>query len=181
MNTAPNPAMNYPKAGAFFFICWLVQTTLLWRVWPFGPAAATPAVPSLLLCAAVCFAWLYDRNYALVYAVAFGLLLDIQTQPLFGVQALALTLSLIPALLMRRHFNLENVLPAILAAAATPIKTLATWAIAHLFGAPQSIFLAIETLPTLIISQIVICFILHISFVRTIIMDRKDRRAEWAN
>ena len=187
MNTAANPTMNYLKAGVFFFICWLVQTTLLWRIWPFGTAAgaaAGTAAPSLLLCAAVCFAWLYDRNYALVYAVAFGLMLDIQTQALFGVQALALLLSLIPAMLMRRHFNPENALPAMLAAAAaTPIKTLALWATANLFAAtaPHTLSAAIGALPELLISQTAICLILHLALVHTIIKDKRDRRAPWEN
>ena len=163
--------MNYVKAGIFFFICWLVQTTLLWRVWPFE------AAPSLLLCAAVGFSWLYNRNYGLVYALVFGLLLDIQTQILFGTSALALVLGCVPAMALRRHFNPENPLPNMLSALlATLVSVFVTWGICHIFGSPAGILLAVRTLPTLLISHAIICFILHISFVRTIIKHGRDRR-----
>ena len=163
--------MNYWKAGIFFFICWIVQTTLLWKVWPFG------AAPSLLLCAAVCFSWLYDSGYGLVFAIVFGLLLDIQTQILFGVNALALVLCCIPAFLLRMHFNPERALPCVFSAlAATLINVFVVWGIWAVFGTPAGIVSVILTLPSLLISHAIICFILHISFVRTIIKHRRDRK-----
>lgn len=163
--------MNYAVAGAVFFVCWLVQTTLLWRIWPLG------AAPSLLLCAAVCFAWLYSANYSLVYAFVFGLLIDIQTQTLLGPTALSLVLCCIPAYILRRQFNLERALPAVFAAlAATLIYVFALWAICHASGAAAGILLTIRTLPGLLLSHAVICFLLHILFVRTIIRHRRDRR-----
>jgi len=163
--------MNYLKAGIFFFIIWIIQTTLLWRIWPFG------STPHLLLCAVVCFAYLYSANYAFVYAIAFGLLLDIQVQSLFGVSALLLVLCCIPAWSMRFHFNPERILPCVIAALiATFINVFGLWAIYVLFGTPASIILTIRELPELLISQAVICLVLHIIFVRTIIKDRRDRR-----
>lgn len=163
--------MNYLKAGIFFFVCWLVQTTLLWRVWPFD------ASPNLPLCAAVCFSWLYDRNYGLVYAILFGILLDLQTQTLFGVTALALVLCCVPAFILRLYFNPERALPCALAALiATPVCLLTVWGFYHLFGSPVSLLSAIRTLPSLLISQSLISLILHLLFVRTIIHDKKDRR-----
>jgi len=163
--------MNYAKAGVFFFICWLLQTTLLWRIWPFG------ATPNLLLCAAVCFAWLYEANYGLVYAAVFGLMLDLQVQSLFGVQALALVLCCVPAMLMRIRLNPEHALPAVIAAlSATFINNFSLWGIYHLFGAPAGFSLAARPLPGLLVSQAVICLFLHLLFVRTIIRHRRDRR-----
>ena len=163
--------MNYAKAGVFFFIIWLVQALLLWKVWPFG------AAPSLLLCAAVCFSWLYDANYGLVYAIVFGLLIDIQTQTLFGPTALILALCCVPAFLFRQYFNPERILPAIFASlAATPIYVFGLWGICHVFGSPADISLAAATLPGLLAAHALICIVLHISFVRTIIRHRRDRR-----
>jgi len=163
--------MNYVKAGIFFFICWLLQTTLLWRVWPFG------ASPSLLLCAVIVFAWLYRSNYFLVYAVIFGLLLDMQMSQIFGVQALALVLCSVPVLLLRMYFHPERTLAAGLAAMiGTPVYVLTVWGAHRLFGTVIGLDLVLTDLPELIISQALICLILHISLVRTIIKDRKDRR-----
>ena len=163
--------MNYARAGVFFFVMWLIQTTLLWRVWPFG------AAPSLLLCAVVCFAWLYDENYGLVYAIVFGLLVDIQTQALFGPNALMLTLCCVPAFLLRLNLNPERVLPVIFASLlATPVYVFGLWGVCRLFGAPADISLVAETLPGLLASHAVICLIMHFSFVRTIIRHRRDRR-----
>ena len=163
--------MNYIKAGIFFAVCWLVQTTLLWKVWPFG------AAPSLLLCAVVCFSWLYDEFFCLAYAVVFGLLLDLQVHSLFGVTGVALVLSCIPAFLLRTQFNPERVLPLVLSAlVATPISALTIWGINHIFGVPKSIVLVLQTLPELFVSQALICLVLHLLFVRTIIRDRRDRR-----
>ena len=163
--------MNYVKAGVFFFILWIIEAALLWRVWPFG------AAPSLVLCAAVCFAWLYDANYGLVYAIVFGLFIDIQTQSLFGPTALVLVLCCVPAFLLRRNVNPERVLPVIFAALlATLIYVFGLWGICHVFGAPAGIMPAVRTLPALLVSQAAICFIIHILFVRTIIKDRRDRR-----
>jgi len=116
--------MNYVKAGILFFVLWLIQTTLLWRVWPFG------AVPNLILCAAVCFAYLYNKNFALIFAVAFGLMLDLQTQSLFGVTALTLVLSCVPAWILRGHFNPERALPGMLSALiATAIYGFSLWGV----------------------------------------------------
>ncbi|MCL2111692.1 MAG: rod shape-determining protein MreD [Clostridiales bacterium] len=163
--------MSYAKAGIFFFICWLVQTTLLWRVWPFGVA------PNLLLCAVVCFAWLYDENYSLVYAAIFGLLLDVQLHALFGVQALAFVLCCIPAFLLRRVFNPERTMPLVLAALiATPLNDVVLWWIYSIFGSPVSLLYMLHTLPERLIAHAAICFALHILLVRTIIKHRKDRR-----
>ena len=163
--------MNYVKAGIFFFICWLFQTTLMWRIWPFG------AAPSLLFCAVICFAWLYRSNYFLVYAVCFGLLLDLQSSQIFGVQALALVLCSVPALLLRLYFHPERTLAAMLAALiGTPVYLFTVWGAHRLFGTAIDISLVIPDLPQLGISQTLICLILHISFVRTIIKDKKDRR-----
>lgn len=163
--------MNFAKAGLFFFACWLVQSTLLWQIWPFG------AAPSLVLCAAVCFAWLYDAGYSLAYAIVFGLLIDIQTQALFGPTALSLVLCCIPAWLLRRHFNSERSLPAVFAAlSATPVYVFALWGICHVSGAPAGIRLAALTLPGLLVSHAIICFLFHILLVRTVIRHRGDRR-----
>ena len=163
--------MNWIKAGILFFILWLVQTTLLWQVWP---AAVTP---SLLLCAAVCFVWLYDTWYGLVYAIFFGLLLDLQTQSLFGVCALSLVLAVLPVAGLRLFFNHERFLPVIFSAiAATGIYAFAVWGLNRIFGAPASFLLVLQTLPVLLITQAIICLLLHIIFVRTIIKHRKDRR-----
>jgi len=163
--------VNYVKAGIFFFILWLVQTTLLWRIWPFG------AAPHLLLCAVVCFAYLYNANYAFVYAIVFGLLLDLQVQSLFGVSALLLVLCCVPAWFLRFYFNPERVLPCVLASGiATFINVFGLWAIYRLFGTPASLLLTARELPELLIAQAVICLVLHIAFVRTIIKDRRDRR-----
>ena len=163
--------MNYVKAGIFFIVCWLIQTTLLWRIWPFA------AAPSLLLCAVVCFSWLYDEFYCLAYAAVFGLMLDLQVQSLFGVSGVALVLSCIPAFLLRTQFNPERTLPVVVSAlVATPINVLTVWGINHIFRAPMSIVLVLRTLPELFVSQALICLVLHLLFVRTIIKDRKDRR-----
>ena len=163
--------MNYAKAGVFFFIIWLVQATLLWRVWPFG------AAPSLLLCAVVCFSWLYDANYGLVYAIIFGLIIDIQTQALIGPTALILVLCCAPVFMLRRYFNPERILPALFSTLpATPIYIFGLWGICRLFGAPADISLAAATLPGLLAAHAVIYVILHISFVNTIIRHRRDRR-----
>ena len=163
--------MNYAKAGVFFFICWLVQATLLWRIWPFG------AAPSLVLCASVCFAWLYDANYSLVYAIVFGLLTDIQTQALLGPTALALVLCCVPAYLLRLYFNPERALPAVFAAlAATLVYVFALLCVCHAAGAVAGLPPAMRTLPGLLASHAIICFLMHILFVRTIIRHRGDRR-----
>ena len=163
--------MNWVKATIFFFIIWLVQTTLLWRIWPFG------STPLLLLCAVLCFAWLYDAYYSIVFAVGFGLLLDLQTQALFGVWALAFFLACLPALLVRRSFNPERILPFVcIALFATVICVLVVWGINRIFGAPAGILLALGTLPELLLSHVVICILLHMLFVRTIIKHRRDRR-----
>ena len=163
--------MNYAKAGVFFFVLWLIQTTLLWRVWPFG------AAPHLLLCATVCFAYLFNSNFAFVYAIVFGLLLDLQVQYLFGVSALLLVLCCIPAWLLSYSFNPERALPCVIAALiATLINVFGLWGIYSLFGAPASIFVSIRMLPELLISQAALCLVLHIVFVRIIIRDRRDRR-----
>ena len=163
--------MNWIKAGILFFILWLIQTTLLWSVWPLA------AAPSLLLCAAVCFVWLYDSWYGLVYALVFGLLIDIQTQNLFGVCAVSFVLAVLPAMGLRLIFNHERALPVIAAGlAATIICAFANWGINHVFGAPASVQLVLQTLPALLVSHAVICLLLHIVFVRTIIKHRKDRR-----
>ena len=163
--------MNYIKAGVFFAICWLLQTTLIWRIWPFG------AAPSLLFCAVVCFSWLYDEFYCLAYAAIFGLLLDIQVHSLFGVSGVALILSCIPAFLLRTLFNPERTLPLVISAlVATPIYVFSAWGINHIFGAPMSFVLVLQTLPELVVSQALICLILHLLFVRTIIKDKRDRR-----
>jgi len=164
--------MNYLKAGIFFTVCWLVQTTLIWRIWPFGAAA-----PSLLFCAAVCFAWLYDEYYSLVYAAGFGILLDLQVQTLVGVQGLAFVLCCIPAFLLRMYFNPERLLPFLVAAIlAAPINLIVVWGVNRLFGSPAGILFVLPSLPELIISQTIICLILHLLFVRTIIKDKRDRR-----
>ena len=163
--------MNYAKAGVFFFFCWLVQTTLLWRIWPFG------AAPSLILCATVCFAWLYDASYALVFGSVFGLFLDLQVHTLIGVTGLTLVFCCVPAMILRLYFNPERILPVIVAAlAATPIYVFFQWGIHSLFGAPQGFLYVMGTVPELLIPQTLICIILHLLFVRTIIKDRKDRR-----
>ena len=163
--------MNYVKAGALFFVLWLVQTTVLWRLWPFG------AAPHLVLCAVVCFAYLFNSNFAFVYAIVFGLLLDLQTQSLFGVSALLLVLCCIPAWLLSYAFNPERSLPCVFAALiATVINTVGLWGIYSLFGAPAAFFPSVRELPQLLISQAVICLLLHIIFVRIIIRDRRDRR-----
>ena len=163
--------MNYIKAGIFFTICWLLQTTLVWRIWPFD------AAPSLILCAVVCFSWLYDEFYCLAYAVVFGLLLDIQVHSLFGITGVALVLSCIPAFLLRTQFNPERTLPLIISAlVATPISALAIWGINHIFGVSMSIVLVLQTIPELLVSQALICIVLHLLFVRTIIKDKRDRR-----
>ena len=163
--------MTWPKAGVFFFVLWLIQTTLLWRIWPFG------AAPSLLLCAAICFVWLYDSYYGLAYAVLFGLLLDMQVQSLFGVFALAMFVGCLPALVLRRFFNPERVFPYLLTVwGGTIITVFVVLGINRMFGAPASITLAFGTLPPLLVSHAVICLVLHILFVRTIIRHRRDRR-----
>ena len=163
--------MNYIKAGIIFTICWLVQTTLLWKIWPFG------AAPSLLLCAVICFSWLYDEFYSIAYAVVFGLLLDIQVHSLVGVSGVAFVLSCIPAFLLRLQFNPERTFPLVVSAlVATPINVLTVWGISRLFSIPTSITLALQTLPELFVSQALICLVLHLLLVRTIIKDRRDRR-----
>jgi len=163
--------MNYAKAGIFFAVCWLIQTTLLWRIWPFG------ATPSLILCAVVCMAWLYDAYYCLVYGVVFGLLLDIQVQAMFGVQAVAFVLCCVPPFLLRLGFNPERTFPVVISAlAATPIHAFSVWGIYYIFGVPKVITLVLPTLPEQFVSQAIICLVLHLLLVRTIIKDRRDRR-----
>lgn len=163
--------MSWPKAGVFFFILWLVQTTLLWRVWPFG------ASPLLLLCAAVCFVWLYDEYYGIAYALIFGLLIDLQAQNLFGIWALALFLACLPPLVLRRFFNHERIVPFLLTTLlSTLLCVVVVWGVNRMFGAPASFMLVLGALPELLVSHVIICLVLHLAFVRTIIKHRRDRR-----
>ncbi|MDR3305325.1 MAG: rod shape-determining protein MreD [Clostridiales Family XIII bacterium] len=163
--------MRYYKAAILFFIAFLIQTTIL------GGVSIRGVSPNLLLCLVVVFSFLYDESYGLILGIVFGLLLDLSTQTLFGIQTITFVAAGIPPLIFRRLFNRERVLPDILMALiATPINVFAVWFAYHLTGSPVKIDHAVGALPGLLISHAVIVCILHLLLVRTIIRHKRDRK-----
>ena len=162
--------MKYYKAAIIFFIAFILQTTVLSRIFVLG------ATPNLLLCLTVVFVYLYDENYGLVYGLVFGALLDITTQLYFGVETLAIVLACIPALFLRRIFNPEKIPPSVLSILlATVINLFGVWTIYAISGVETNIAVVISTIPGLFFSHIILAIVLHLCFVRTIIRHRGDR------
>ncbi|MDR1779088.1 MAG: rod shape-determining protein MreD [Clostridiales Family XIII bacterium] len=165
--------MHYYIAVPFFLLLYFLQTTLIWRL------SAENFAPNLLLVATSVFSFLYNERYGLVLGVSFGLLLDITTSPVLGVQALSFLLIFIMVRLFRLILNNEKLLPNVLMALlATPVGSLLYWAVGRMAGYPTHIKYVFETMPRLLLWHAILAAVLHLLFVKTVIRHRGDRKFE---
>jgi rod shape-determining protein MreD len=165
--------MHYYIAAPIFLLALLVQTTLLWRL------SADNFSPNLLLCFTVVFSFLYNERFGLVLGVVSGMLLDIATSPVFGVQALSFVIVFIMIRYFRLILNNEKLIPDMfMGILATPINAFFVWGVCRLAGSQVDVKFVFDKLPALFISQCILVGLLHLIFVRTVIRHRRDRKFE---
>jgi rod shape-determining protein MreD len=164
--------MRWYIAAPVFFAAFLIQTTLIWRVDLWGHS------PNLLLCMTCVFSFLYNERYGLILGAASGALLDVATSWYFGGQALSFVIAFLIARPFGRVFNHEWFLPQIgIAAIATPVNVFMLWGMGRLGGSPVHIHYAIESLPSLLLTQCALAVFIHFIFVRTVIRHGIDRKS----
>jgi len=163
--------MNYPKAAIFFTVAFLLQTTVT------GSIDILGAAPNLLLCLVSVFAYMYDRSFGLVYGLGFGILLDLSTQVIFGVQTITFVLACVPIFIFRQALNPLKLLPDILMVViATFINAFVVWGFYHLAGSPVALHIMTQKLPGLVVMHAVIALALHLALSRTFVHARRDRK-----
>jgi len=163
--------MSYPIAGIIFFFGFLLQTTALWRVPVFGYSA------NLTLCLIVTFTNLYKREYALIYGMVFGILLDVTTQQYVGAQSISFLIIYLLIRYIGDIFDHEKVLPELaFSFGATLINGFMVWLIYKIGGSPIPITLMLVSLPPVVFLNGVTVFLLHILLVRSIIRHHRDRK-----
>ena len=97
--------MKYWKAGVFFLIAFLFQTSLLNMINVGG------YTPNLLLCLTVIFSFLYEKDmYGLVYGAVFGLIYDVCYNYVIGPTPIALVIVSVLVLILREYANIENII-----------------------------------------------------------------------
>ena len=162
--------MKYYKAALIFLVAFIVQTTILSKVMVLG------AAPNLLLCLMVVFTYLYDKNFGLIFGILFGLLVDVTTSMVLGVETFTMVLACIPVIIVRMIFNPERTFPCVLLIiGATIINIFGVWAIYNIAGINANISSSISMIPGQVLSNVVITFLLHLFYVRSIIRHKRDR------
>jgi len=165
-------SMRWYIAVPVFFVAFIIQTTLLWRVELWGHS------PNLLLCMVCVFSFLYREPYGLIMGVIFGALLDVATSWYFGGESISFVLAFLIARPFGRVFNHEWFLPQIfIAVLATPVNVFLIWGLYRIAGSPVHVHFAVESLPALLIMHCALAVIVHFIFVRTVIRHGIDRKS----
>jgi rod shape-determining protein MreD len=165
--------MRYYIAIPIFFLAFLLQTAVLWKLPIFGVS------PNLLLCLVVIYSFLYEERYGLILGALFGVILDIATSTLIGPQAITFVLVYLIVRILRNVFNHEKMAPdALMALIATPVNLLLVWFINRMCGVPENFIFILKALPPLLIMHAIITAALHPLFARTAIRYRSDSRYE---
>ncbi|MDR0886273.1 MAG: rod shape-determining protein MreD [Clostridiales Family XIII bacterium] len=163
--------MSYKLAVPLFFIALILQTTVLNKIAIYGYA------PNLLLCMVVVFSFLYQRLYGLVLGAIFGILLDLVTKPIVGIESLTFLVTFIIASALSEYFNHEKLLPDLVTGViATVLSVGIKYLLYLLVGYTVNLSVCLESLKVLIPYNLVVIAILHLVFVRSIIRFYNDRK-----
>jgi rod shape-determining protein MreD len=153
----------------WFFLAFILQTTVLKHVAILGWS------PNILLCLVAVYSFLYEEKIGLVMGIIFGILLDFSINLYIGPSSFAFVLAYGVAMIIKRVFNNERLLPEILLATlVTPIYLFVIWLFYIIGGNPMPISVVISALPVLILYNDIIVVLLHVLLVRGVIKRKQE-------
>lgn len=163
--------MRYWKAGIFFLIAFLIQTSLL-NVINIGGYT-----PNLLLCLVVIFSFLYEKEmYGLVYGATFGLLYDICYNDVIGPTPIALVIVFVIVLGLRRYANYENIVSMWVTSLISFISYyLINWVMYKIAGSPVGILYALSSSVWAILYTLIIITLMYVIMIKKVSKHHKDR------
>jgi rod shape-determining protein MreD len=162
--------MRYLYAIPIFLFIFILQTTFTRLVDGFNG-------PNLLLCLVVVFSFLYYRLFGLILGCSFGILLDIVSKPIVGIESLTLIIAFIIPVVMRLFFSEEKLIPCVFAGLlATTLNIFIKLGIYKFSGFSLGVFDAVIALRNELILNSIVIIIFHIIFVKSIIKFKKDKR-----
>lgn len=161
---------NYIKTIIAFTVAFIIQTTMLWHISFDGYS------PNILLAMVVVFSFMFKENYGLVMGIAFGFLLDFSTGIYWGVSSICFILIFLLAALLSRVFNHEHIIiDTLISIPATLIYSFVYWGIYKLAGDPVTVDIVLESLPVLIVSNLIMVFVIHLILMLGFSKNKQDK------
>lgn len=163
--------MTYWKAGIFFLVGFLIQTSLLNLISIVGHT------PNLLLCLVIVFSFLFEEDlFGLVYGAIFGLLYDMCMSTVVGPTAISLALVAVLILILREYANIENIINMLLTAAlSVAVYSAVDWLLRKIAGSTVGFIYMVKTMPISWIYSMAVVTVLYLILIRKVETHRKDR------
>ena len=163
--------MKFWKAGLVFLIAFLIQPSLLNMINIGG------YTPNLLLCLTVIFTFVYgEEYYGPVMGAVFGLAYDLCFGDVIGPTPIALLITAVIVMQLRKFANVENVVSMMAVSLLSFVSYyLLNWILFKLAGSPLGIFYAFSY------SLWVMLYSLAVITIVYVIMMRKGRKLHGRN
>lgn len=162
--------MKYKYAFIIFFICFILQSSLMHHFSIFGVA------PNLVLCLVIIFSFLYDSYHGVVFGPIFGLIQDIFFSEIIGVAALSYLLIALISLELNRYFYRESYASVLIASlVGTSCYGLFYWGITKLLGIENAFIYMLKIEIILLIYNGFVMLIMYRIMSRRVIKHPSDK------
>lgn len=162
--------MKYRYAFVFFFIGFLLQSTVMVHFSVFG------ITPNLVLCLVILFSFLYEGNQGFTLGILFGLLQDMCFAIVLGPTAITYFIVAILMGEIRHYLYRDNVLTIFFAAViGTSVYYILNWGIVTVFGGTYRFLYVMKELPILLVYHFILMVIFYLLVGRRAIRHPQDR------
>ena len=160
--------MKTRTAVIIFILAFAVQTTVLRYI------AFNHVAPNLLLCLVIVFSFLYDKPFGILLGVIFGFFWDLSFGVYIGVSSIGLLIVALTMILLRKPFNAESLLPAMLGGLLGSVMYSVIYlGVYKLLGAPHSIYYLMKPQPYLIAYNLITVMLMQLVLRRSVIRKKK--------
>lgn len=170
--------MRYRWAVLIFVAAFLFQICIVGNITVFGASV------NLILCTAVITAFAYPEDTSgLIFGSLFALIYDFAFSPAPGVTALALAVTVLIGMGVKRVFlNSENSLSAVIVSLASVIVYYNLyWCLVKIAGINTAYTAMLTKLPLYLILNFIVMFIMYQIMISKVVKHKTDRYTKWAD
>ena len=161
--------MKYKFSFLFFLIAFILQSTVFNHFGIFGMS------PNLVLCMVVIFSFLYEGYHGIIYALLFGLIIDICYAEVIGIASIGLfSVALVCGELKRYLYKESMVSVTIVSLVTTTVYALIYWGIYRMLGRAFDFLYVMEKEAILLGYHVLVTLIIY-HFVSKNFKHRSDR------
>jgi len=162
--------MKYKYSFIIFFICFIIQSSLMHHFSFFGVA------PNLILCLVIIFSFLYDSYHGVIFGPIFGLIQDMFFSEIIGVAAISYLLISLISLELNRYFYRESYASILIASlVGTSCYGLFYWCIIKMLGIEIAFIYILKIEIILLIYNAIVMMFMYLIMSKRVIKHPTDK------